>query len=144
MKKSTLLITAITISSSILLSSCGVMFGGSKYNANIKVKDHPNAEIYANGEKIGTGEVSTSFKRNQPLKVEVKQDKCEPKTKNFDNKFRTGNFILSAISWGLIGIGVDLGTGASYKPDHKNDPAIEKLSDKNYKFTVDYSECKEK
>jgi hypothetical protein len=144
MKKSTLLITAITISSSILLSSCGVMFGGSKYNANIKVKDHPNAEIYANGEKIGTGEVSTSFKRNQPLKVEVKQDKCQPKTKNFDNSFRTGNFILSAISWGLVGIAVDLGTGASYKPDHKNDPDIEKLSDKNYKFTVDYSECKEK
>ena len=143
MKKRTLLIMAISISSSILLSSCGVMFGGSRYNADIKVKDHPNAEIYANGEKIGKGEVTTSFKRNQPLKIEVKQDECESKTKNFNNTFRTGNFILSVISWGIIGIGVDLGTGASYKPDHKHDSGIEKLSDKNYNFTVDYSECKE-
>ncbi len=143
MKKSTLFLAAITMSALILFTSCGVMFGGSRYNANIKVNDHPNAEIYANGEKIGTGEVSSSFKRNLPLKVEVKQDKCEPKTKNFDNAFRTGNFILSAISWGLIGIAVDLGTGASYKPDHRNDANIQRLSDKSYNFTVDYSECKE-
>ncbi len=142
MKKSTLLITTIAIAASLLLSSCGVMFGGSKYNANIEVKDHPKADIYANGEKIGTGQISTSFKRNQPLKIEVKQEKCEPKTKNFDNKFRTGNFILSVLSWGIIGIGVDLGTGAAFKPDHNNDPNIEKLSTKDFKFTVDYSECK--
>jgi hypothetical protein len=144
MNKRSVLISVITISTSVLLSSCGVMFGGSRYNSNIEVKDHPNADIYANGEKIGTGEVSTSFKRNQPLKIEVKQDKCEPKIQNFDNRFRTGNFILSAVSWGLLGIAVDLGTGASYKPDHKNDPSIEKLSDKDFKFTVDYSDCKEK
>ena len=143
MKKTTLLIMAITISSSFLLSSCGVMFGGSKYNAEIEVQNHPNAEIYANGEKIGTGQTSSSFKRNQPLKIEVKQENCESKTENFENKFRTGNFILSAFSFGLVGIAVDLGTGASYKPDHKNDSNIEKLSDKNYKFTIDYSECKQ-
>ena len=143
MKKTTLLIMAITISSSFLLSSCGVMFGGSKYNAKIEVQNHPEAEIYANGEKIGIGEASGSFKRNQQLKIEVKQENCESKTKKFDNKFRTGNFILSAFSFGLIGVAVDLGTGASYKPDHKNDPNIEKLSDKNFKFTVDYSECKQ-
>ena len=29
---------------------------------------------------------------------------------------------------GIIGIGVDLGTGASYKPDHNNDPNIKKLN----------------
>jgi len=143
MKKSTLLIMAITVSSSFLFSSCGVIFGGSKYNAQIEVKDHPNALIYANGEKIGMGEARSQFKRNQPLKIEVKQDNCEPKTKNFENKFRTGNFILSTISFGLIGVGVDLSTGAAYKPDHKNDTSIEKLSTKNFKFTVDYSECKE-
>lgn len=142
MKKRTLFFAAVTMSASILFTSCGVMFGGSRYNANIKVNDHPNAEIYANGEKMGMGEVTGTFKRNLPLKVEVKQDKCEPKTKNFDNAFRTGNFILSAISWGLIGIAVDLGTGAAYKPDHRNDSSIQKLSDKTYNFTVDYSECK--
>ena len=63
--------------------------------------------------------------------------------KNFDNTFRTGNFILSVLSWGVLGIGVDLGTGAAYKPDHRNDPSIEKLSDKTYRFTVEYPECEE-
>jgi len=141
MKKSVLLIAIISISFLVLFSSCGVMFGGSRYQAHIKVKDHPNADIYANGEKIGTGEASALFKRNRPLNIEVKQDKCEPKTKSFDNTFRTGNFILSVVTWGLIGIGVDLGTGAAYKPDHRHNPNIEKVSDKNYDFNVDYSEC---
>lgn len=143
MKKSSLLIIAITLSSSILFSSCGVIFGGSRYNANIIVKDHPNADIYANGQKVGTGSTIQSFKRNEPLSVEVKQDKCEPKTQNFSNAFRAGNFVLSLLTWGLVGIAVDLGTGASYKPDHKNNSSIEKITDKDFVFNVDYSECKQ-
>jgi hypothetical protein len=55
----------------------------------------------------------------------MKEDGCDTKTQTFNNAFRTGNFILSVISWGFR-IGVDLGTGASYKPDHKNNPAIQK------------------
>lgn len=144
MKKSSLFIIAITLSSSILFSSCGVIFGGSRYNANIIVKDHPNADIYANGQKVGTGSTIQSFKRNEPLYVEVKQDKCEPKEQTFTSAFRAGNFLLSLFSWGLIGVAIDLGTGASYKPNHVNDKAIEKVTDKDYVFRIDYSECKEK
>lgn len=140
MKKSLLIVALIT--TSLALSSCGVMFGGSHYNANIKVNEHPNALIYANGEKIGEGEVTKSFKRNKDLKIEVKQDGCEPKTQNFEKNFRTGNFILSVVSWGLPGIIVDLASGASYKPDHKHNESVEKVSDKDYKFNIDYSECK--
>ncbi len=126
---------------SLMLNSCGVMFGGSRYNATIVAKDHPNAEIYVNGEKEGTGRITRTYKRDRPLKVELKEEGCEPQTKNFDTAFRTGNFILSALSWGVIGLGIDLGTGASYKPDHRHDDAIEKMNDKDYKFTVDYSDC---
>ena len=140
MKKAVLLAGLITFTFS--LSSCGVMFGGSHYDANIKVAEHPNAQIYANGEKIGEGEVSKSLKRNKDLKIEVKQDGCEPKSQNFEKTFRTGNFILSVISWGLPGIVVDLASGASYKPDHKHNNSIEKVSDKKYNFNIDYSECK--
>ena len=127
---------------SMTLNSCGVMFGGSKYRGTIVAKDHPNAAIYVNGEKAGNGEVSGLYKRNETMKVELKEEGCEPKTQNFSNAFRTGNFILSVVSWGLVGLGVDLGTGAAYKPDHRNDPDIERLSDKNFTFTMDYSECK--
>ena len=94
------------------------------------------------GQKLGNGQATSLFSRNQPLVVEVKQEGCPSKTQTFDKSFRTGNFILSALSFGLVGIAVDLGTGASYKPAHNSNSAIKKLSDKNYEFEVDYSECK--
>jgi hypothetical protein len=117
------------------------MFGGSKFSGSIIAKDHPNAQIYVNGNKIGQGSAIGLYPRNRPLTVELKQDGCENKTQTFDNTFRTGNFILSLLTWGLVGIAIDLGTGASYKPDHKSNPAIEKMSDKNFTFMVDYSGC---
>ena len=135
--KTTLLMTLF----SLIFCSCGVMFGGSKYQGTITAKDHPNAQIYVDGNKAGQGTVTGLYKRNRPLKVELKQEGCEPKTQSFDNTFRTGNFILSLLSWGLVGIAIDLGTGASYKPDHISNPAIQKMSDKNYNFTIDYSGC---
>jgi len=140
MKKCTKVLSMLTLLS-FIFSSCGVMFGGSKFSGSIVAKDHPNAQIYVNGNKIGQGTAIGLYPRNRPLTVELKQDGCEPKTQTFDNTFRTGNFILSLLTWGLVGIAIDLGTGASYKPDHKSNPAIEKMSDKNFAFTVDYSGC---
>ncbi len=126
----------------VSLNSCGVIFGGSKYAGTINVKDHPNAEIYVNGSKLGNGQATGLFNRNERLVVEVKQEGCETTKQQFDKSFRTGNFILSAISWGLAGIAVDLGTGAAYKPAHDTDTNIQKISDKMYNFNVDYSQCK--
>ena len=123
------------------MSSCGVMFGGSKFSGSIVAKDHPNAQIYVNGNNIGKGTATGLYPRNRPLTIELRQEGCETKTQTFDNTFRAGTFILSLVTWGLVGIIVDLGTGATYKPDHKGNPAIEKMSDKNYLFTVDYSGC---
>lgn len=134
-------VIALSLSMLLFLNSCGVMFGGSRYEGTIVAKDHPNAQIYVDGQKMGNGQVTGLFPRNKALNVEMKEDGCDTKTQTFNNAFRTGNFILSVISWGLIGIGVDLGTGASYKPDHKNNPAIQKVSDKKYTFNVDYSDC---
>jgi len=141
MKKSiTFIAIAILISAS--MTSCGVMFGGSKYQGTIDVKNQPDAEIYVDGQKLGTGTTTKLFPRNKELVVTVEKEGCQPKTQTFNKSFRTGNFILSAISWGLIGIGVDLGTGAAYKPDHKGNTSIQKLSTKNFNFQVDYSKCK--
>jgi hypothetical protein len=143
MKKCTKVLSMLTLLS-FLFSSCGVMFGGSKFSGSIVAKDHPNAQIYVNGNKVGKGTSVGLYPRNRPLTVELKQEGCESKTQTFDNTFRTGNFILSLLTWGLVGIAIDLGTGASYKPDHKSNPAIEKMSDKNFIFTVDYSDCPNK
>jgi hypothetical protein len=141
MKKSILFI-AVAILFSASLTSCGVMFGGSKYQGTIVVKDHPNTDIYVDGQKIGTGTTTKLFNRNKPLVLTLEEKGCETQTVTYDKSFRTGNFILSAISWGLIGIGVDLGTGAAYKPDHNGNPSIQKVSTKNFIFNVDYSKCK--
>jgi hypothetical protein len=140
MKNCTKTIAIVTLLS-FTLSSCGVIFGGSKFSGSIIAKDHPNAQIFVNGNKIGQGSAIGLFKRNRPLTVELKQEGCEPKSQTFDNTFRGGNFVLSLITWGLLGAVIDLGTGASYKPDHRHDHAIQKMSDKNFAFTVDYSGC---
>jgi hypothetical protein len=122
-------------------SGCGVMFGGSRYNARIEVKDHPEAKISVHGKELGKGKANGSFARNEPLIVDVSQDGCETLTRTFDKSFRTGSFILSLFSWGIMGAGIDLATGACYKPDYQHDRDIRKLNDKYYFFTVDYSGC---
>ena len=45
--------------------------------------------------------------------------------------------------FGILGLGIDLGTGASYKPDHKFNDAIERKSDKEYTFTIEKSNSAE-
>jgi len=128
---------------SLSFNSCGVMFGGSKYNGRILVRDYPNADIYVNGELAGTGTAVGSYKRKEPLIVEVQQEGCETKTQTFNNTLRAGNFLLSAVSWGLLGIVIDVASGASFKPNHASDPDIEKENDKNFIFTVDDLECED-
>ncbi|MFV5698050.1 hypothetical protein ACM55H_06735 [Flavobacterium sp. ZT3R17] len=135
-------IAVVSLSMLMLLNSCGVMFGGSRYEGTIIANGHPNAQIYVDGQKMGNGQVTALFPRNKSLNVELKEDGCDAKKQTFNNAFRTGNFILSVISFGILGIGVDLGTGAAYKPDHRNNPAVQKVTDKKYTFNVDYSDCK--
>lgn len=134
-------VVLLAVPLALVLNSCGVMFGGSRFNGSITAKDHPNAQIYVNGNNIGTGTAQGSYPRNRPLVVELRQDGCENKTQTFDNTFRTGNFILSLLTWGIAGIAIDLGTGAAYKPDHKNNPAVEKQTMKNFSFMVNYEGC---
>lgn len=139
--KTFLKVLFITLPCLFLFSSCGVMFGGSKFIGSVIVKDHPDAKIYVNGASVGQGTAIGRYPRNKPLIVELKQEGCEPKTETFYNTFRTGSFIMTFLTWGLLGALVDVATGASYKPDHKFNPAIEKLDMKNFVFTVDYSGC---
>jgi hypothetical protein len=141
MKKRISIITLL-LSICVLMNSCGVMFGGSKYEGTIIAKDHPNAEIYVDGQKMGNGQVTALFPRNKSLNVELRQEGCEPKKQTFENAFRVGSFIISLVSFGLVGIAVDLGSGASYKPAHNKNLAIEKVSDKKYTFNMEYTDCK--
>lgn len=121
------------------LSSCGVIFGGSRFKGTIIVKNHPNAQVYVQGNKIGEGIAVGLFSRKLPFIVEIRQDGCDTEKFVFNNTFRTGNFLLTTLTF--VGIFVDSGTGACYKPDHISNPAIKRLSDKDYVFSIDYSQC---
>lgn len=124
------------------LSSCGVMFGGSNYYAHVIVNDHPEATILVNGEKIGTGKANVLYPRKESFEVEITQEGCEPIQQTYFNEFRTGNFVLSVVTWGLLGLGVDLGTGASYRPDLDRYPTVTKRLDmNNYAYFIDYPNC---
>lgn len=124
-----------------LLSSCGVMFGGGRYIGSIVVKEHPSASITVNGTALGRGSVIGHFKRNRTLLVEVQEPGCEKQVMVYDYRFRTGNFVLSALTWGLAGVIIDLATGACFEPLHRVQPGVEKLSMKNFLFTIDYRKC---
>lgn len=126
------------------LSGCGVIFGGSMYNASIIVRNNPDAQIYVNGNKIGKGAAIRSYHRNRPLTVELRDQNCEPQFKTFDNRFRAGNFVLSFFTFGLIGAAVDFASGACYQPDFIHDPSIVKESFKTYSFSIDYEGCPRK
>ncbi len=117
------------------------MFGGSKFVGRIEAEDHPNAEIYVDGRKQGTGTSSELYSRNRPLVVELREEGCENQTITFQPVFRTGNFVLSVLTWGLIGLGVDLGTGAAYKPDHKRYTEITKVDLRYFDIKVPYENC---
>jgi hypothetical protein len=134
-------LSIVSIGLMFICSSCGVMFGGSKYAATINVKDHPKAAISVNGQQIGKGSAFGKFPRNKALDVVVKEEGCEEYTQHFRHTFRGGNFTLSVIMWGALGVLVDLGTGASFKPAHNTDPNIVKMNDKNYHFIVNYEGC---
>ncbi|MCE7864271.1 MAG: hypothetical protein HWD62_02090 [Cyclobacteriaceae bacterium] len=131
------------ISITLLITSfgCGTLVGGRKYVGSIIVVNHSHASISVDGKQIGVGTAIESFPRKKPLSVLVKQEGCEAETKVFNNSFRTGSLIFSASLFGYAGIAVDLYTGASFKPDHKRDSAIQKISRKNYVFLIDYKSC---
>ena len=127
----------------IFFNSCGLMFGGSKYMGKIEVKNKPNAEIVWNGNTIGKGSAEFLFPRQENLRLEIKQEGCPTKNVVFPNKFRTGNFILSVVSWSLLGGVLDLATGAAYKPD--NDiPGVIQNNTKSFAFNINYTECDKK
>nr|WP_299343669.1 hypothetical protein [Allomuricauda sp.] len=118
-------------------SSCATMFRTDSYSANIKVKDKPTAKIYVNGEYLGEGEVTKTFKRSKDMTVQLKHDGCPDYVKNFDKKLSVG-FIFFNLT--IIGIVVDLGNGAIYTPDNSYSE-ITKVNSKEFIIELTYADC---
>lgn len=129
------------IALTFLFSSCGLIFGGTKYRGTIVVKDHPDAKILVDGEEVGKGTVTELFPRSQPLVVELSKEGCPTQKNSYPISMRNGSLVLTAISWGVTGLLVDIASGAAYKPRHRKVPEVEKLTTKNFLFTIEYTDC---
>jgi hypothetical protein len=134
----------VFISVAFLLSSCGVIFGGSKYSASVIARNKPGVTVSVNnGMVTGKGNAMGVFMRKDPLMVNVTAPDCLPQTWFFNPKVRTGNMILSFLGFGMVGVLVDLATGACYQPNFQGDPMIQRVSRKEFVFSVDYRGCRD-
>lgn len=134
MKKSllTLAVAAVLLFAN---TGCAVMFGGSKYQAQIKAQD-PNTEIWVNGRKQGIGEANMLVKRKDDLRVTLKAEGKEDNEQVFPKKLRA-TFAADFLTYWffLPAIIIDFATGATYKPDD-HIQGVERINTKNYRFDV--------
>ena len=136
---------------SMILASCGTIFGGSKYYAHVVVVDNTDAKIYYRDEYVGTGTASFKVKRYDANKVNItlKDRGCKDQTFSYKSStirgwatagtilFWTGTAGGIPIPWGL---GLDLITGALIKPNVM-EHGISKEDYKNFKYTLEYTGC---
>ncbi len=136
---------------SAFLSSCATICGGSKYNAHVLVPNKSSAEIVYKGEVMGTGSAFIMMKRKDANKFSfmVREKGCAPQTYNYNSRtFRGWAFVGTVLTWtGFVsgiyipwGLGVDLATGALWKPN-VGENGIVKVNSKNFKYVVNYSGC---
>ncbi|MEQ8909509.1 MAG: SHOCT domain-containing protein [Vicingaceae bacterium] len=131
-----------------LLSSCATVFGGRKYNAMVKVEDNSQAEIYYNGQKIGTGSGSVQVPRSQANKLvfKLKQDGCPDQDIRFHSRQTRGWALAGSIVSDIllfpfvINNVVDIATGAYFKP-YDGNPSIIQLSDDIFSYQLEYTSC---
>jgi len=135
-----------------LITSCATIIGGAKYNAHVKVPDHPSAKITYNGTYQGEGNATFKIKRREANKfsVSVKEESCDEQTFNFTQRsFRGWAFFGTLVGWtglysGILlpwGVAVDLATGALWKPNI-TEKGVTKFDMKNYNYILEYKGCK--
>jgi hypothetical protein len=129
--------------SSMILGSCGTIFGGSTYNAHVVVNNNPNAKIYYKDEFVGTGDATFKVKRYNANKfnITLKNSGCQDQTFVYKKSSIRGWALAgSLLSWSTYGIIVDAVTGALVKPN-VNEKGLSKENYKNFKYTLDYAGC---
>ena len=142
--KRTLIIMFLCATFGLLFSSCATIVGGAKYNARVRVPDHPNAKITINGQYRGNGEASMLIERKQAnmLNVTVQEGNDEPQTTIYNGRKFRGWAFVGSLLWNfpipLTGIIIDACTGAWWKPD-VNEQGVTKIDIDNYLYTITYS-----
>ncbi|MCZ4694807.1 SHOCT domain-containing protein [Ancylomarina euxinus] len=142
---------ALLFLSSILLSSCGVIIGGSRYHAHVTVENHPDAVITYEGKAKGIGQADFLVPRIDAdfLTIKVKEPGCDEQAFDFTEKsFRgwtlvgtivtwTGTIGGIPVPWGLI---VDGASGSFWKPS-VHESGVSKIDYKNFHYNLNYTGC---
>ncbi|MGZ2369782.1 SHOCT domain-containing protein [Ancylomarina sp. YFZ004] len=137
--------------SSILLSSCGVIIGGSKYYAHVTVEDHPYATIKYDGKTKGNGQTIFLAPRKNAayFSITVKEPNCDEQTFDFtERSFRGWTLAGTIVTWtGVIGgvpvpwgLIVDGASGSFWKPSI-HESGVSKIDYKNFHYSLNYTGC---
>ncbi|XWN38386.1 MAG: PEGA domain-containing protein [Balneola sp.] len=111
--KSLRVVSALVLMSTLSIS-CASIFKGS--SADVRVNSNPaGANIFINGIDRGVTPQTLSLKRNSDYVLTFKKDGYEDLNFEVFKKFDIGTAVVGNIfSWGLVGIIVDVASGAAY------------------------------
>ncbi len=151
MKRLKKILIFLFIGSAFFFSNCATIVGGSKYYAHVLVNGSPNAEIIYQGQSMGSGGATFRVNRNQANKFSliIKERGCEEQKFDYHSRiFRGWALVGTLVTWtgtsGGVplpwGLGVDLATGAFWKPDIM-EKGVSKYSYKNFGYLINYTGC---
>jgi predicted small secreted protein len=119
--------------SALIFTGCATILHGS--HQDIQVKSAPaNVSVYMHGVKAGDTPVTLHLKRNKHYTLVLKKDGYKSTKVQLNKNFKPLPSILGNIFWnGVIGVVVDLATGAAYKlsPEQIN-KNLDKLKNAGY------------
>lgn len=98
----------------ILTVGCATIFKGS--SADVRLNSSPaGADVFINESDRGSTPQTISLKRNKNYQLEFKKDGYEDVRMEINQDFDIGTTVVGNIfSWGLLGIIVDVASGAAY------------------------------
>lgn len=103
----------------ILLSSCATVFGGRKNKFVVKDGTPPAAEVYLDGQKIGTTPVNkkiSKFLLQEGSVVEIKKDGYKTDSIVIERRLHIGYIFLDIVPGLVVGLAIDMATGNIYRP----------------------------
>ena len=99
----------------IFLSNCATIFKGTTTDVNFK-SDPTGAEVYVNGQKMGTTPVELKLESKNTYNIEFKKEGYESKIYNITNHVGP-NWVILDVLCGLVPVVVDAATGSWYYLD---------------------------
>lgn len=136
----------------VFSSSCATIIGGNKYYAHVHIENHPNASISYKGVPEGYGSAIFKVPRSEAnnFTITVSEENCEKQNFTFkQRKIRGWALAGTLLTWttlvnGIIplpiGLVVDLGTGALWRPDIM-EKGVSKIDIKNYNYVITNYNC---